>query len=870
MVETRKTAWGKISGAGYHPLAHHCADVAACFLALCRLPVVRHRLEQAAGRSLCAVTVARLAVLAFLHDVGKVIPGFQAKGWGAEAPRSLNHRGHVQEGLALFFEGQTPEHLANQLPLEDLESWGPSVGPLLSAALCHHGRPVHPEGISAKLWGAIAAPPYDPAQAVAELTRLLRLWFADAFAEGAAPLPTPPAFQHLFCGLVNLADWLGSDTRFFPYVEPLDEDYITQAHQRAAQAVQAVGLDTQALRDLLDQDPRRLTFAALTGHETPRPQQQAIAAIAVDQPLVILESETGSGKTESALWRFLHLFAAGRVDSLYFAVPTRAAALQLHRRVVAAMGRVFGPQAPPVVLAVPGYLKAGEAEGQALPDWSVRWDDDGNADENRLLARWAAENSKRSLAAPVAVGTVDQAMLAGLTVKHAHMRAAALSRSLIVLDEIHASDRYMAAVQTHLLTMHLGYGGHALLMSATLGSELRAAWQEVRKGKGRPTLPTLAESLAAPYPALWGEGAGGPLQAPPHDGAEKQVSMTALPTMDPTETARHAIEAAQAGARVLVIRNTVTSAVKTWEAVREAGAEPLLLQVANGPALHHGRFAAEDRVLLDQAVEAALSPKTRPPGGVIVIGTQTLEQSLDIDADVLLTDLCPVDVLLQRLGRLHRHRIKRPAGFDQPRCTVMVPEEGLAPLIKPGFNNGLGGWMEGGVLVGIYRDVLVLEGTRRLIAEKPLWIIPAMNRELVELALHRERLEALTAELGEDWQHYANNVYGKDVADSSNAFRVALPITDSFDMVDFPDTEEKIRTRLGAEGARLSLPESTIGPFGHPITTLTLPAHWSQGVDTREGVEVERGEEGLFFVLGNRQFRYSRIGLEKGSIRGPH
>src|SRR5690606_27729428 len=109
-------------------------------------------------------------------------------------------------------------------------------------------------------------------------------------------------------------------------------------------------------------------------------------------------------------------------------------------------------------------------------------------------------------------------------------------------------------------------------------------------------------------------------------------------------------------------------------------------------------------------VEEVLKPDpNRSPEGVIVIGTQTLEQSLDIDADFLMTDLCPVDVLLQRLGRLHRHILPRPAGFELPRAVLLTPEGGLDRLTKPAFENGLGGWESSEGLQGIYTDLLALE-----------------------------------------------------------------------------------------------------------------------------------------------------------------
>lgn len=187
------------------------------------------------------------------------------------------------------------------------------------------------------------------------------------------------------------------------------------------------------------------TFTELTGFPEPNPHQAIVGTLDLEAQIVILEAETGSGKTEAALWHYMRLFEAARVDGLYFAVPTRAAAVQLHGRVVKAAKRVFGEASPLPVLAVPGYLKAGDIGGTALPHWRVLWDDNDKTDKDTLAGRWAAEHSKRYLAAQIAVGTVDQVMLSTLTVKHAHLRAGALSRSLLVIDEVHASDAYMTS-----------------------------------------------------------------------------------------------------------------------------------------------------------------------------------------------------------------------------------------------------------------------------------------------------------------------------------------------------------------------------------------------------------------------------------------
>jgi CRISPR-associated endonuclease/helicase Cas3 len=841
--------WGKTGDKQSHHLAHHCADVAACFEVIVSLPVVRARLEQAAGGPLSSLQISRLSALVFLHDVGKLHPGFQSKGWPAGIWNGGRH-GHVQEGAAIFC-GQASEAIGLNLNVGSLTEWGVDQH-LLFAVLAHHGRPFDVEDRAGAEWRRVPALGYDPIALSAEIGALIRCWFAPAFvSDPKTSLPTSPDFQHLLCGFVSLADWIGSTREIFDFIPDLDGTYIEKARGKAHAAIADIGFDVCRFRDVA---LGRTDFATLTKGKQPRSQQRMIGDFSLAEQLVILEAETGSGKTEAALWRFARLFEAGLVDSLYFALPTRSAAIQLHRRVNEVMAQLFQGTGPEPVLVVPGYLKTGNVKGQQLPGWQVHWDDDDGVDEARLRARWAAESTKRSLAATVAVGTVDQAMLAALRVKHAHLRAAALSRSLLVIDEVHASDPYMTEVQNHLLKMHLGRGGHAMLLSATLGSVARTKWLGTKKP------PSFKEAIAEPYPAAWGKSDARPRGCAARD-FQKAVGMSLVPTMETATAAHTAITAARAGARVLVIRNTVQAAVDTFDAVRLID-ENLLLQVGGGPALHHSRFAPEDRAVLDRAVETALTPRDRSPGGLIVIGTQTLEQSLDIDADCLVTDLCPIDVLLQRIGRLHRHPLTRPPGYEAAQCHVLTPERGLASLLAPAFENGLGAWKEDGVYTGIYRDVSGLELTRRLISDHPEWVIPEMNRFLVESATHPERIEALNAELGKAWSDYWNNIYGKNIADALAARLIALPVTTPFADVKYPPgQDDKIRTRLGAEGAQIRFSPPMIGPFGSPITGITLPAHWSHGVDSREPVAPVIAGNVIRFKIGASEFGYARAGL---------
>ena len=297
-----------------------------------------------------------------------------------------------------------------------------------------------------------------------------------------------------------------------------------------------------------------------------------------------------------------------------------------------------------------------------LHDYEVWWDD--HPDAAARGRRWAAENPKRFLAAQIAVGTVDQAMMGALQVRNAHMRAACLARNLLVMDEVHASDTYMSHIIKSLLDAHLGAGGYALLMSATLGSVARNQWLFTGRSGDTNTMP-LEEAIDSPYPAISVmTPEGGSLTKVEENDRQKSVQVVAEPQMrDFRAVAQRALRAARARAKVLVVRNTVGHAIGTQQALealadnRDAG---LLFDVEGRTTLHHGRFAACDREMLDKRIEEMLG-KGRQSGGRVVVGTQTLEQSLDIDADLLITDLCPVDVLLQRIGRSPPPPARRPS-----------------------------------------------------------------------------------------------------------------------------------------------------------------------------------------------------------------
>jgi len=810
------------------PLVDHCLDVGA--VAEIVLRAWEAPLAAAAGRALTAQDIARMAVLIALHDLGKANRGFQAR----IDPKADQRIGHTGQVAALLNHSKLKRHPAAVAIQAMCDDWGAEQH--FAAVMAHHGSPLaeFEEAANSNDWGKhtqhwVDGPDGDPAAAVLPLIDAVRARWPLAW-EGGAPLPSAWRFVALFAGLVTLADWLGSDTRRFPVDGPQGADRVAMRAQAALAAAGARGFRP------LDTPPG--DFGAAFGFAPFAFQRAAAGDLG---PVALIEAETGSGKTEAALWRWLELRRQGLVDGLFFALPTRSAAVQLHARVDRMLTDVWGAEAPRAVLAVPGYLRAGDVDGQALPGYAVRWDDGAQGDE-----RWAAERANRFLAARVAVGTIDQALLGALPVRHALFRSSVLARSLLVVDEVHASDAYMTGLLDRLLDHHVAGGGQALLLSATLGAVARAELL-------RQPCPAPEEAEAVPYPALSGRGVP-PRAVGGAAGGEKAVAVEVAPILeDARAIATRAVAAARAGAAVLVVRNSVAGAVAVAQAVADM-ADDLAFKVENVPTVHHGRFAAEDRKKLDDAVTATFG-KGRGTGGRVLVGTQTLEQSLDIDADLLLTDLAPIDVLLQRIGRLHRHAGRERGAFAQARVVVLRPAaRDLTPLLSGRSLHGLGGTKR----VVPYPDMLPIEATLARLEAMPEIVIPRDNRLLVERALHPDLLDDLADRLGSDWQSHRRQRNGGTAADAQTADGVSLNLRQRFTQL-LPFGSEDVATRLGARDLLLGLAQPLDGAFGGTIDRIAIPAWMADGVG---GAEVER-IDGRHFALAGQRYRYDQWGLER-------
>ena len=230
------------------------ADVGACFEALLAQPTIRQRLARSGGLTcLDDATVARLAVLAALHDIGKANVGFQAQIWRPEdvpRGRKIRHNGHIADLAPVlnWKDGQTAAWFFEGLQWSELEQWddaqGNTVCGLFLASLSHHGRPFQfddpKKDENPRAWEHLGQ--LEPRQFVERVGQLIRHWFPQAFSHDAPLLPPAPSFQHHFLGLCNLADWVGSNETWFKYIDTPDDDYIDRARERAEGAIKAIGL----------------------------------------------------------------------------------------------------------------------------------------------------------------------------------------------------------------------------------------------------------------------------------------------------------------------------------------------------------------------------------------------------------------------------------------------------------------------------------------------------------------------------------------------------------------------------------------------------------------------------------------------------
>ena len=551
-----------------------------------------------------------LVLMAALHDLGKINAAFRDM-LTENKTQDCGTHWEVTEVLLTHHDD-----LLKPLGLDQKRrKW------LYAAVAGHHGRPPKKSGDQLCRMQAAAGP-----QAVADSAEIIRAFF-DLWPGAALddrPRERVRALSWWLPGFITAADWIGSDADWFPGVPPGPDlpVYLSRARARATKAVRCAGLD-----------PVRPAKGSIIGR-APRPMQQAVADLGLpDGPvLALIEDGTGSGKTDAALILAQRMMQAGKGRGMYFALPTMATSDAMFARLHPEMERLF-KQRPSLTLSHRRAVLS--KEYRDIAQATERSEHEAGPTE------WLADSRRRALLASVGVGTIDQALLAVLKARHGPLRLFGLSSKILIVDEVHeVGEPYMAELLATLLQAHRQNGGSAILLTATLPLEQRdkllGAW-----GAGPPQkvpYPALTIAGKEPVPVAAMQDQRGPVQVERLSDGEDALDLL--------------VEEARRGSACVWVRNAVDDAIKASDALRNRGITGDLL---------HARFTLTDRMAHQEAALARFGKDGLGRAGHILVATQIVEASLDLDFDVMVTDLAPVASLIQRAGRLWRHMDIRPA-----------------------------------------------------------------------------------------------------------------------------------------------------------------------------------------------------------------
>jgi len=639
------------AGADWHPLILHLLDVAASAEAILSREPESTRTRMAA--SLCMNwEEARPWILLVIacHDLGKACPGFQCK-WqdllsvfGLRLPRIPNTK--INHGFV------------SQIALTELlqeQGWPEELAELAAdAAGCHHGERARPTSVGRLMGDSNACGGVEWSVARQRLFEMLQ----GVFSPGMPPAKTDlsgPDFM-LLSGLTSFADWIGSNEEWFPFGSPEDcgdlAGWFLKRRDCANQALDALGWEP---RVPLSSKPK--TFEQVF-HFAPRPLQRAVAKTLEDiqaPAILLVEAPMGEGKTEAAFFAHLELQRRFGHRGLYVALPTKATGNAMFLRTL----KFLRDQ------GVHRTLDLQLLHGATLLNdtfRTLRLDGIHDVDMGGEIraGEWFT-HKKRALLSEYGVGTVDQALLPILPVRHNFVRLWGLANRVVIFDEIHAYDAYTGTLLVHLLRWLLALGSSIVLLSATLPPSIR------RK---------LADVVAADPPE---QEAAYPRLSIFQPGSVQQIHFNADPTrrqilrlqgIPPDLPSMHSAlgESLADGGMGLALLNTVQRAQDLYRLFPEG--EPLAYQgqgvgkrLADGTEvfLFHARFPADQRQKREEQALAAFGENGHRFGRKILIATQVAEQSLDLDFDLIVTDLAPIDLLLQRAGRLWRHARKNRA-----------------------------------------------------------------------------------------------------------------------------------------------------------------------------------------------------------------
>lgn len=806
--------WGKARqeaapGEPYHLLPYHCLDVAALGHEYFQHASPFRRLLGSLG-----VSTDERALLGWLsfwlafHDIGKFSESFQ----GQRPDLVLALQGREHQRAKVY--GKRHDSLGWLLWKKVLQSraeteqwFGPAsdflscelLDPWVQAVTGHHGQPPEPllGGDSWKLY--FCEQDRDAVIAFLAETRQLLLTSEGAnlpnFQDPETFLQTSRELSWWMAGLTVLADWLGSNTDFFPYRSTAITlaEYWDYARQQARKALAASGV-------LHRRCEVELPFAHLFPViQSPSPLQHWATTVAVSggPQIFLLEDVTGAGKTEAAVTLAHRLMAAGAADGFFIGLPSMATANAMYERIAQVYAQLFAGDTS-LVLAhgqrnlvesfAASVIPAGPAENDRLQL---------DASATARCTAWLADHNKRALLAPAGVGTLDQVLLAVLHSKHQSLRLLGLLGKVLVVDEVHACDTYMQHVLEVLLRFHAWAGGSAILLSATLPQHMKQSLLDAFAQGCHATAPLLQEA-AYPLVSAWKSEVPDQLEEDPIATRPDVRRTLAVSYVDEEAAIVQVIETAlAAGQCVCWMRNTVGDALAARALFQNAlPAEQLIL--------FHARFALEDRLAIEGRILDCFGKQSGADirRGKLVIATQVAEQSLDADWDLVVSDLAPIDRLIQRAGRLRRHRrdaqgncLTDPAQPDQrgeARLWVFGPswtEEPRADWLKARFPGS----------AAVYAH----HGQQWLTAkalQKGSITMPEEARSLIESVFGGEH------ELPPGLQVNADQVEGKGYADASTAQMNTLKLSGGYDRGVFDWwSEAKTPSRLGEASTQVLL-----------------------------------------------------------------
>ncbi len=654
--------WGKTDAeeGRFHPALFHMLDVGH---------VARELLDRDASPRWRRVLAGALACDAdslagwlpwfiALHDIGKISAAFQ--GMNTEQRSRMQAEGFPfgrwQWSQELYHPAVSQVFIADELarlpgmslPDEIRRVWR-------EVTQAHHGEFASPDALRQARGRLRTAEPHAWVELRAAAAAALRALLCTHPPEiWTTPANISVAIMTL-TGFTILCDWLGSNTDYFPAQPDVAVDaYNEESRRRAARAIEASGFRAATTSSA------PTDFAALFRDlPPPRPLQRAIDALPADRLaapcLAIIEAPTGEGKTEAALALAHRLAQAAGEDELYYALPTMATSNQMFGRLKKHLRDRLELSAQVKLVHGQAFLVEDDLNVSAGADPAAR-----------AALEWFGPR-KRALLAPFGVGTVDQVELAALNVRHVALRMEGLAGKVIILDEVHAYDTYMTTIIERLLNWLSAIGTSVIILSATLPTTQRS---KLMQAYGCRDQGNDATHMAYPSVCLVSK-IGTHRIAPPAQMPDRRLGLRTLdlPDQDTTAQGRWLVQQAADGGCVCWITNTVARAQKLFRVINE------LAPPTTDRSLLHASFPLDERQMGEEKITAQYGPEGMRPRSGIVIGTQVLEQSLDLDFDLMVSDLAPIDLLLQRAGRLHRHARERPPAHTEPYLIIAAKGE---------------------------------------------------------------------------------------------------------------------------------------------------------------------------------------------------